>query len=63
MNKVGGGSIRNDGRSFEGLAKVDGMGKGPRHKLLGQTGECDKSSVPIGVNTNSTAMDGDGFNS
>ena len=37
--------------------------KGPRHKTLEQTGECDVVSVLIDTNPNSSGMDNNGANS
>ena len=52
-----------EGRTIEVLAKGGNTGKLFRHKMLGQTGKCDKVVVLRGTHLNSTVMNDDGANS
>ena len=63
MHRADGRSIMDEGRTFEGLTKGCDMGKGPRHKTVGKTGECDEAGVPRRAHPAGTDMDGDGANS
>ena len=56
-------SITDEGRASECLDKVGNLVKGPRHKTMGQTSECDEVGIPRGVHPDGTDMGKDGDNS
>ena len=53
-------TIRDEGRTLEGMAKGGDQGKRPRHRTLGKTGDCDEVSVQRRRHTDIIGTDNDG---
>ena len=56
-------TIRDEGRTYKGLAKICNKVKVTITKLVGQTGGCDKSGVSRGAHPDGTTMENYGANS